>query len=340
MAGPPNAAGPPADAAPPADTAPGEPGLPPALWRYVLWRYVLAMRPRFLLAAVWSLALGQTWGGALAGRIDWPVFLGAVFGVVAAQAAANVLNDVYDDITGTDGANVDYIFPYTGGSRLIQNGLLTRRQMRRWGFWLMGLAALAAGGLAAARGLWVLVLAGGGGVLGLFYSILPVRLSARGLGEAAVGLCFGVLPVVGGAWLQAGGVMLAGGAAQVACLGVASAAWVSAILLINEVPDAPADAATGKRTLVVRWPAGTTLWVLRALHITAVSGGLAYLALVRGAPWMAAPGAILLVLGLWSAEKIKPGAQSRPITLKRAIEQTIACHAGGHLWLLGVVLIA
>ena len=317
------------------DAASEEPG-----WPRAAWRYVLAMRPRFLTAAVWSLALGQTWGGVQAGRIDWPVFWGAVFGVVAAQAAANVLNDVYDDITGADKANADYIFPYTGGSRLIQNGLLSRRQMWRWGLWLIALAELAAGGLAAVRGLWVLALAGIGGLVGLFYSMVPVRLSARGLGEAAVGLGFGVLPVVGGAGLQAGGAALAGGAAQVACLGLASAAWVSAILLINEVPDAPADAATGKRTLVVRWSAGTTLWVLRALHITAVGGGLAYLALAHGAPWLAAPGAVLLVLGLWSAAAIKPGASCRSVTLKRAIEQTITCHAGGHLWLLGVVLIA
>jgi 1,4-dihydroxy-2-naphthoate octaprenyltransferase len=34
----------------------------------------------------------------------------------------NVVNDYYDHLNGTDAANVERIFPFTGGSRFIQNG--------------------------------------------------------------------------------------------------------------------------------------------------------------------------------------------------------------------------
>jgi len=66
-----------------------------------------------------------------------------------AHAGVNVLNDYYDALNGTDACNVERVFPFTGGSRFIQNGVLTLAQTRNFGF------ALLAG--VAAAGLWLML---------------------------------------------------------------------------------------------------------------------------------------------------------------------------------------
>jgi hypothetical protein len=44
--------------------------------------------------------------------------------ILFVHAGVNVLNDVYDDISGTDSLNTGYIHPVTGGSRVIQDGVM------------------------------------------------------------------------------------------------------------------------------------------------------------------------------------------------------------------------
>ena len=55
----------------------------------------------------------------------------------------NVLNDVGDEELGTDRANTDRIYPYTGGSRFIQQGIMSASEMARWGTTLIAMAAIA-----------------------------------------------------------------------------------------------------------------------------------------------------------------------------------------------------
>ena len=44
---------------------------------------------------------------------------------LVAHAGANVLNDYFDARNGADDANQQGLFPFTGGSRLIQNGAVS-----------------------------------------------------------------------------------------------------------------------------------------------------------------------------------------------------------------------
>ena len=156
--------------------------------------------------------------------------------MLLAHAAANVYNDVGDDITGADPDNVERIYPYTGGSRFIQSGLLSRAQMTRLALGLGAAALLLGALLAALRGPGVIWLGCAGLGLGLLYSLPGVQLSARGWGELTVAIAFGALPVLGSVWLQTGFVDLG---AVLICLPVS--AWAAAILVINEVPDIDAD---------------------------------------------------------------------------------------------------
>ena len=99
----------------------------------VLKRLFNAMRPKFFPASVLPVLAGSAWGFMVAGRFDLFVFILALLATVCVHASANVLNDVGDDAGGTDRRNDDRIYPYTGGSRFIQTGIMTASGMARLG---------------------------------------------------------------------------------------------------------------------------------------------------------------------------------------------------------------
>jgi 1,4-dihydroxy-2-naphthoate octaprenyltransferase len=119
-------------------------------------RAFFAMRPKFFTASVLPVVVGTALGAKAVGAMAWLPAVLAIIATVLVHAAANVLNDVGDDITGADGPNTGRIYPYTGGSRFIQSGILTRDEMRRLGIWLLVAAAIPGGALIAIAGPTVL----------------------------------------------------------------------------------------------------------------------------------------------------------------------------------------
>ncbi len=295
-------------------------------------RLLLATRPPFLTASAMPVIVGTAWGASQAGIVDWWPALCALIGVVLLHAAANVLNDVGDDIGGTDRLNSGRIYPYTGGSRFIQNGVLSVAQMRQWGIALLLLALLPGFALLALRGPAILWLGAAGIVLGVAYSLRPFALASRGLGELAVALAFGLLPGVAAAWLQSGQVDVTG-----AWVALPTTLWVTAILLINEVPDVDADAAAGKRTLPVRFGLTATLWIYRALQVGAVLALLVVVLREALHPLVLLLPAVLAALAWRQSSAIVAPSAARS-ALRAAIEGTLRTHALGSLWVAGWII--
>jgi 1,4-dihydroxy-2-naphthoate octaprenyltransferase len=291
-----------------------------------------ATRPKFFPASVLPVVAGSAWGAFASGGFDWYVFVLALVATVCVHAAGNVLNDVGDDEIGTDPKNVQRIYPYTGGSRFIQTGILSQAQMARLGITLIVIAAVAGLGLLLEKGPLVLVFGLIGIVFGVLYSLGPVKLASIGLGETSVAIAFGVLPVTGAAWLQ-------GAAIETALIvySIPVSAWVAAILLINEVPDIEADKASGKNTLPVRFGLGSTASLYLAIHIVAALA-VVFLA-VRGQLPMLAPlvPVGLLVLAFKAAAGIRGGVENRD-AMTQSIEATLGIHTIGCLWLAGCAL--
>ena len=229
-----------------------------------LKRLFHATRPKFYPASVMPVIVGTAWGAWATGALDVTVFVLALFATVCVHAASNVLNDVGDESGGTDQQNQDRIYPYTGGSQFIVREIIDSRGMARLGAGLMILAAIAGVGLLLLKGPIVLVFGAIGLLLAIIYSVGPLRLSSLGLGEASIAIAFGVLPVAGAAWLQSGVIDT-----DVIIFSLPVSMYVTAILLINEVPDRRADAATGKRTLPVRLGLDGTSFVYFGLHLVA-----------------------------------------------------------------------
>ncbi len=288
-----------------------------------------ATRPRFYPASILPVLAGTAWGYQTAAAFDALAFALGLIATVLVHAAANVLNDVGDEIGGSDRVNERRIYPYTGGSRFIQRDIMSVRQMRRWGIALLALALLPGGLLLLTKGPTILLFGVIGIALAVAYSFAPIKLAARGIGETAVAVGFGALPVTGAAWLQSGTVDSA-----LLWFSVPVSMWVAAILLMNEVPDVEADGAAGKRTLAVRLRARGTALLYAGLHLTALVA-LVVLVLQRGGAWwvLTVP-AVLLVGALTAARAI-----ARANDLKRAIETTLGIHTVGCVWLIVIVLL-
>jgi 1,4-dihydroxy-2-naphthoate octaprenyltransferase len=297
-------------------------------------RFFHATRPKFFPASVLPVVAGTAWGIYASAQFDYVVFLLALLATVCVHAGSNVLNDVGDDDIGTDQRNDQRIYPYTGGSRFIQTGILTSSHMARLGWGLLVIAAIAGVFLLLAKGPVIIVFGVAGIALGVLYSLGPVRLSSIGVGETAVAVAFGVLPVTGAAWLQ--------GAAfdsNLLLFSLPVSAWVAAILLINEVPDIEADGATGKRTLPVKLGLGNTARLYLAVQVAAAIV-VTVLAINGALPLLSPLLPIgLLVLATRASSAIRAGVQERD-KMTQAIESTLAIHTLGSIWLAGCALFA
>jgi 1,4-dihydroxy-2-naphthoate octaprenyltransferase len=298
-----------------------------------LRRLALATRPAFFPASVAPVIIGSAWGYRVAGQFDWLLFALALIATLCVHLACNVLNDVGDDLTGADRINDERIFPYTGGSRFIQNGVMSVREMARLGITLLVSAALVGLVLIYLRGPVVLLFGAAGVLVGVLYSLPRVQLAARGLGEAAIAVAFGVLPVTGAAWLQSDRLDWAS-----VLISLPVGMWVTAILLINEVPDRKADGRAGKRTLVVRFGTEGTRRIYLALHVTACAAFLLAGSL-RLVPWWMGAASLVLMTGAGTAARnIREPIDRARIT--RSIEMTLRLQTGGCLLLMAAVLLA
>jgi 1,4-dihydroxy-2-naphthoate octaprenyltransferase len=211
-----------------------------------LLRYFAATRPAFLSVTFVGVLLGLASAMAAGVQLDPASATLTMFFALVAHAGANVINDYYDARSGCDAANTDRVFPFTGGSRFIQNGVLTLRAVGVFGYGLLG-AVIPAGLWLTAHSAPGLIWIGLAGLtVGLAYSAPPLKLQSRGLGEFGITAGW-LLVVVGTDFVQRHGFDFAPVAA-----GLGFALLVANVLYINQFPDVRADALAGKRTLVVR----------------------------------------------------------------------------------------
>jgi len=180
-----------------------------------------------------------------AGYFSPAKYLAAALAAMALQAGANMVNDYYDFVNGTD--SPDWNSPENFGPGLvIQRGLLAPEQV-----WWGGIAALAAGSilglvLAASCG-WPILMLGVAGVLGAyFYTGAPLKLAYRGFGDLMVFTLMGPGYVLGAYYAQA---LSFSWTAVIASLPMGF--LCSGVLQSNNLRDIENDRGHGKRTFAV-----------------------------------------------------------------------------------------
>ncbi len=108
------------------------------------------------------------------------------------------------------------------------------------------------------KSIFILVLGLAGLLGGYFFTAPPISLGYRTSGELVIGLLFGILPVYGSYYLQTRTIDLV---PLIPAIIVAMLIFL--VILVNEFPDAPADRAVNKKTLVVVLGEGPAVWIYR-----------------------------------------------------------------------------
>ncbi|MGB7582653.1 MAG: 1,4-dihydroxy-2-naphthoate octaprenyltransferase [Sedimentisphaerales bacterium] len=217
-----------------------------ALNRKNLTILFLASRPQFLTASISPVPVGSALGFAVMGTFHWPLFLLALFSMMALHAGANIANDYFDSLSGNDWLNKN-VTPFSGGRQFIQQNILSPKATLAASIFCLALGvSLGLVILYMTRSWFILILGLIGLLGGFFYTAPPVKLGYRGVGEIAIAFLFGIFPVYGSYYLQTGLISIT--PLPAACVvGI----LILLIILINEFPDLPADAAVNKKTLVV-----------------------------------------------------------------------------------------
>ena len=165
------------------------------------WLYIT--RAPFLTVTIVSVLIGAFLAPWLAPAVDLSVGLLFItlLGACLAHLGANTANDYFDWRSGVDAANPDYVIPFSGGSRMIQLGVISPRGVLTTSLLLFALAAGVGAYLATSEEIWPQAagIAVAGAAIGFFYTAPPLRLAARGLGELGIVVAFGPLIVVGAA---------------------------------------------------------------------------------------------------------------------------------------------
>lgn len=201
--------------------------------------WIEAMRPRTLPVSVAGVltAIGiATWQGVFK---PIPALLCVLFALLA-QIASNFANEYYDFKRGTDKKG------RVGPRRGVTEGDITPKAMRNVTFVTLALASIIGCGLIPFGG-WRLVPVGITiAIFALAYSTGPYPLSYHGLGDIAVIIFFGLVPVNLTYYVQSGDFNLIVLMASIA-IGLLS----MNVLLVNNYRDMEDDAVAGKHTTVV-----------------------------------------------------------------------------------------
>lgn len=296
-----------------------------------LARYVAATRPSFLTASLMACLIGlaNAWNEGLALNALL-AFVTLLFALLA-HAGVNVLNDYYDALNGTDARNTERIFPFTGGSRFIQNGVLTLTQTRNFGFALLAGVALAGLWLMAYSAPQLLYIGLTGLFIGWAYSAPPFNLVSRGWGESCVAAGM-LLITVGTDFVQRKGFDAAPFVA-----GLPYALLATNLLYINQFPDRSADTAAGKLHWVARLDVRQARWGYALMVMLAYVWLLASV-LLGWIPVFALLAYLALPLSVKAAFQLFRYA-TQPQQLGEAIKLTIgAMMVHGALLSLGLIL--
>jgi 1,4-dihydroxy-2-naphthoate octaprenyltransferase len=291
--------------------------------------YFLASRPAFLTISLLACSIGFAIA-AKTSLMHWGVNSICLFLVLLAHAAANLSNDYFDSLNGSDARNTKRIYPYTGGSRYIQNNHFNETQINLLSLGLF--IAVILGGLALCLLTnWRLIWIGFCGLLlAWFYSAPPLKLMCRGLwGELAI-VCAWALVVIGSSMLSTSDISMTS-----LIVGSAYGLMVANILFVNQIPDIEADQLSGKLTLAVSTqPQNLWMWSLAfsaiANLLILVSVGLDILSKVYLLALMSFP------LSYSNALKLVVVNHN---SLKKCIQKTIlATHLFGLLILISIVM--
>ncbi len=289
-------------AAPPLGQAVGLSGAPATTTLARVRAWVRLGRPKFLLYSALLYGLGATLAAFCGATLRFDLYLRGQLFISCVHLMTHYCNEYFD--FEADRANPAPT-AWTGGSRVLVDGLLSPSVSLGTAFVLMFLALALAIGMPSHAAQW---LALSTVALAWFYTAPPMQLNYRGLGELSVATVLHVLCPALAFRLQAGRLDPA-----LALVLFPSFVLQLVRMMVMNLLDYDGDRLVGKRTLVL------ALGPRRATQAYAVGQAIAYgslpLLVMLGMPGSVA-GAIALTfpLSLWQARRLLRGAHQDPRT--------------------------
>lgn len=252
------------------------------------------------------------------------IFLICLLFAVLAQIVSNFANEYFDFRKGLDKKGRE------GFRRGVTEGDISPGSMARATFILLGIDALV--GISLLQwGPWWLILVGLAiGVFALAYSAGPYPLSHHGLGDIAVVVFFGLVPVTFTTYLMTGSWEMIPVTVPVA---LAVGLMITNILIVNNYRDADDDRTVNKRTTVVIFGRKTMTNVYFANGILAIL--LIEIATIGRMPLVWQAGMLLyanLHYMLWIKLRYLKGAELNPV-----LGQTAMLVLGVSVWLVAAL---
>lgn len=271
--------------------------------------WIEAMRLRTLPVSVAGVIAGCGCAILLDSFKAVPAMLCLTFAVLA-QIASNFANEYFDFKNGIDKKGRE------GFRRGVTEGEIKPEAMK-WATYITLALAAVVGCAMLYFGPWWLILVGVViMVFALAYSAGPYPLSHHGLGDVAVIIFFGVVPVTLTYYLQSGAWS---GVELVLATSVAVGLLAANVLVVNNYRDMDDDAAVGKRTTVV-------IFGRRVMSLVYLLAGFAAMAIMypvwRVMPlWSLVISAAYLVMHIMTWKKLKKakGADLNPLLGKTAL---------------------
>ena len=203
-----------------------------------LW--IAATRPWSFLMTLASTTLGLILA-AQAESCELHYIIPVICGLISVHAASNMLNDLFDAKYGFDTAESLRFRKHP-----IISGALKECQLKKGILILYGIGVIIAAYLTSVRGLLIILFAGMGVILSLFYNVKPFRLKERPLGELVVFIIWGPLIVLGTYYTLTGCI-----ASDAILASLPVGLLVSAVLLANNIRDIENDLKKGAKTLAI-----------------------------------------------------------------------------------------
>lgn len=218
-----------------------------------------ATRPYSFPASLSPVILGLSYSYQSQHFLHWPVAILTLIAALMLQVAANLYNDYFDGINKIDTE------ARMGFHRLSSFPEINARHVL-WAGHFSAIIALVAGGyLISVGGLPIMIV----GLLCLIFSYLytagPYPLAYHGLGEIAVIVFFGIIPVAGSYYLQTLAIT-----PEIMIKGFAPGFISAAIMAINNYRDRETDQSAGKKTIANHLPK----WAVASFPIFLVILGL------------------------------------------------------------------
>ena len=208
----------------------------------------------------------------------------SILGVICVHIFGNLYNDYFDVKSGTDENNNEYFnvgdkslilrgAQISGGSRAIELGLITLKNTKKLGTFMIASALICVIILSiniflqtgSLNNIYAIIIIGPiGSLLAYFYTAEPLRLSARkGLGELTIFLTFGPLLTLGSFFAMSNSEVAINFEAfkLFLLIGIPLGLLTTNILFINQYPDYKSDKKSDKINLVVLFGKKMSRWI-------------------------------------------------------------------------------